>query len=340
MENGRSTLPGYSAIFKMALAIRRADVVKIVHANQYAKLIPKTLLPSSHAELECGALSFMSRFVGGWIAVSNKMLWPDKQNNPFYGDSYLIALWMFLISWANWKDGKTRVKNQDVIIKRGQLVTSQDELSEAIGASRSITRTRLQYLENTSRISQQKSHHGTIITILKYDEYQTASDRANQRVDQQIANASPTDRQQIANASPYREQVNKGTSKHEDNIAGPKGPAPSLLMKIWNENRGPLLAAVQTLSKGRDRKIRVRLNEKSDPAYWEDLMNRIVASPFLCGENDRGWRVDFDWLIVNDTNHVKVAEGKYGGNQSGMTTQEQELARLEARYQAAKDERL
>jgi hypothetical protein len=42
----------------MTLAIIRADVVKKANANQYAKLIQSTLLPSSHAELECGALSF------------------------------------------------------------------------------------------------------------------------------------------------------------------------------------------------------------------------------------------------------------------------------------------
>jgi len=29
------------------------------------------------------------------------------------------------------------------------------------------------------------------------------------------------------------------------------------------------------------------------------------------GENDRQWVADFDWIIKNDTNWVKVMEGKY-----------------------------
>ena len=40
----------------------------------------------------------------------------------------------------------------------------------------------------------------------------------------------------------------------------------------------------------------------------------VVASitPFCRGENDRGWKVDFDWLVANDTHYQKVLEGKYG----------------------------
>ena len=40
-------------------------------------------------------------------------------------------------------------------------------------------------------------------------------------------------------------------------------------------------------------------------------MNIIAKTPFLKGVNKRGWKVDFDWLIANDTNYVKVLEGKY-----------------------------
>ena len=39
---------------------------------------------------------------------------------------------------------------------------------------------------------------------------------------------------------------------------------------------------------------------------------KICAStPFLTGQNDRHWWADFDWLITNNTNLLKVLEGKY-----------------------------
>ena len=34
-------------------------------------------------------------------------------------------------------------------------------------------------------------------------------------------------------------------------------------------------------------------------------------SDFLKGKNDCNWKMDFDWLIANDTNIVKILEGKY-----------------------------
>lgn len=91
----------------------------------------------------------------------------------------------------------------------------------------------------------------------------------------------------------------------------PKGPNPSLLVDVWNENRGPL-PAVEKLTKGRAAKIKSRLKEEPDPAYWESVVRRAAETPFLRGENDRGWKANFDWLVRNDENHAKVMEGGYG----------------------------
>ncbi len=40
------------------------------------------------------------------------------------------------------------------------------------------------------------------------------------------------------------------------------------------------------------------------------MFTQMAASPFLCGENDRRWVADFDW-IVKPGNAEKVLEGKY-----------------------------
>lgn len=36
----------------------------------------------------------------------------------------------------------------------------------------------------------------------------------------------------------------------------------------------------------------------------------VSRTPFLKGDNDRGWTIDFDWF-VNETNMAKILEGKY-----------------------------
>jgi hypothetical protein len=38
---------------------------------------------------------------------------------------------------------------------------------------------------------------------------------------------------------------------------------------------------------------------------------KAQETPFLCGEGDRGWKADFDWLITNHLIIYAVLEGKY-----------------------------
>lgn len=76
------------------------------------------------------------------------------------------------------------------------------------------------------------------------------------------------------------------------------------------------LSKVQKMTNSRKDKISVRWKEMPDIAEWKRLFEIIECTPFLKGQNDRGWKVSFDWLIKNDTNMVGVLEGKYS-NQVG-----------------------
>ncbi len=80
-------------------------------------------------------------------------------------------------------------------------------------------------------------------------------------------------------------------------------------MNAWNSlNFG--LAKIKSLSTSRKRHIASRLKEASLDE-WIYAMKKIGDSRFLCGENNSGWKIDFDWLIENETNRLKIIEGKY-----------------------------
>jgi len=53
-----------------------------------------------------------------------------------------------------------------------------------------------------------------------------------------------------------------------------------------------------------------------------NAFEKIAASIFLCGGGDRGWKVDFDWLII-PANMQKVLEGKYDNDQCNIPTPQQ-----------------
>jgi hypothetical protein len=81
------------------------------------------------------------------------------------------------------------------------------------------------------------------------------------------------------------------------------------LIKIWNDNCQHLPKVVKA-NDSRKRKIKARLRENPDPAYWEKTVERITDSKFANGSTGQ-WSATFDWLIANDSNHAKINEGNY-----------------------------
>ena len=62
----------------------------------------------------------------------------------------------------------------------------------------------------------------------------------------------------------------------------------------------------------REQKARSRLREHPDQDFWLEVFAAIRASKFLLGTNGKSsWQITLDWLLENDTNAVRVAEGAY-----------------------------
>jgi hypothetical protein len=93
------------------------------------------------------------------------------------------------------------------------------------------------------------------------------------------------------------------------------------LQELWNVETTPPIPRCRDLTEQRRKKIRLRLKERplGGSGGWRDVVERVQASAFCRGENDRHWRATFDWLIENQDNAVKVLEGKYDGRSSGSS---------------------
>lgn len=66
---------------------------------------------------------------------------------------------------------------------------------------------------------------------------------------------------------------------------------------------------VSTINATRRGKLNARLREVGLDA-WRDMLREACRSPMMKGDNDRGWRPNFDWFL-SPTNFTKVAEGFY-----------------------------
>lgn len=84
-----------------------------------------------------------------------------------------------------------------------------------------------------------------------------------------------------------------------------------VFVSSWNELSGAL-PKVQKLTKERRKKLRTRIGEGLTKLQFVAAVKVCASTAFLSGENDRRWKANFDWLIENEGNLLKVLEGKYG----------------------------
>lgn len=85
-------------------------------------------------------------------------------------------------------------------------------------------------------------------------------------------------------------------------------------VETWNLTaEAARLPKVQHLTEARSRATAKRLAECGGIEGWQAALAKVAASPFLCGDNDRGWRANFDFMI-RQSSFTKIMEGGYNGH--------------------------
>lgn len=140
---------------------------------------------------------------GGYIALHRKIIdW------EWYGDPVTRGVFLHLLIVANFTDAKFMGKK----IKRGQFVTSLSELAKQTGFSIQQVKTALKHLISTNEITNQSSHQYRIITIVKYNDYQTPTNELTN--DQQTTNKRLTnDQQQYNKNNKNNNGINKSLTR-------------------------------------------------------------------------------------------------------------------------------
>lgn len=109
-----------------------------------------------------------------------------------------------------------------------------------------------------------------------------------------------------AGAGTRRDETRRDKEREE---AEPPTHEISKLQELWNSKKAAAQPVWKETSRGRASHAKARLEER--PLFdWVPIIERIAASDFCCGQNDRGWKADPDWLLKPDT-AIRVMEGRY-----------------------------
>lgn len=113
----------------------------------------------------------------GWIKLHRKI-----KEWEWYKDSQVVHLFYHLIVSANDRDKKWKYFN----IRRGEFVTSVRNISEETGIPVISVRRKLEILEKSGAILRKTTNKFTLITICKYDSYQSTEQTSEQTSEQQL----------------------------------------------------------------------------------------------------------------------------------------------------------
>ncbi len=148
-----------------------------------------------------------------WVKLHRKFLhW------EWYDDINTKTIFLHLLLTANYEDKKWR----GFVIRRGQRIVGSLALANEVRLSRQKVRTALERLKSTNEITTKSTNEYTIITIVKYEEYQSAEAEVTSEItneqpapNQRTTNEQPTDNQRITTTKEIKEIKE---SKEEESI--------------------------------------------------------------------------------------------------------------------------
>lgn len=78
------------------------------------------------------------------------------------------------------------------------------------------------------------------------------------------------------------------------------------------------LPKILKLSDARKTKLTARMKDCDGIEGWDEAMRLVSDSPFLTGDNNRGWKADFDFIIT-ESKFIKIIEGGYSNTTNSPT---------------------
>lgn len=226
--------------------------------------------------------------MAGHIKLDRKIL-----NWEWYGDINTCRLFIHLLLQANHKEGKW----QGNIIGRGQLITGLLKLNEDTGLTIRQLRTCFDKLKMTGEITIKTTNKFRLITICKYDTYQSIKNENDKQNDNLIDSQTTSERQTNDKQATTNNNDKNNKEEERGNALTQKMIEDMIvleMMKVWNkynpnylkENENDYPACLQIaykIAKDKGWKQSEVLNGKLQATVsdWDSIVQFIKAHSFF-----------------------------------------------------------
>jgi len=244
----------------------------------------------------CALISTLPAFIlHGWIMPRKRMIDPEFWSDEEIGNWSPYARLLYIGLW-NFADDEGRFKANESLLK-AQIFPYDSKIN--LGMLLEELKSKIQLYQVNG------SHYGHLYNFLKH-----------QRIDkpQPSKLPAPLPFQECSPNNPgtfppnLKEENLKEENRSKDNTISPNNLGNDFV-QYWNSKKK--LKEIRVLSDTRRTKLNIRFKDPVFLENWKTVVDKIAESRFCCGENERKWTATLEWLISNDTNYVKVLEGKY-----------------------------
>ena len=217
----------------------------------------------------------------GWIKLHRKILdcfiWQDKPYDK-------ARAWIDLLLIAMHHDKKMLIDDEVVMIQRGSFMTSIVKLADRWGWSRNKVVRYLDMLESEHMLNTKRTPKGTLVTIVKYDNYQL-SDMSCESTNESTNGATDESADESQNKN-IKNEKNKKNEKKERKERDSYYPNDELLNNAFkeflimrNKIKKPLatkqaltrmMNKIEKLSCG-DNDLAIKILNQSTDHCWQDV---------------------------------------------------------------------
>ncbi len=164
---------------------------------------------------------------------------------------------------------------------------------------------------NAEKSAEKQLENNTVITLLSENDNNSVTTVEN----------SITSKVKKSKVKNNKEKSPKGDTK-KDGLSLPTSvknePVDYIgLQSYFNETFKGKLPMVANMTEARRKAVKARIAEYDKNTVCL-VLQKVAASPFLLGCNDRNWKCDFDW-IFKAANFTKILEGNYDEKRNSNT---------------------